>query len=261
MLGKESIGMPLQSLHRPACSFLCLIFAFSACAQQRKASAPKKDWPQPPVIEPGSPSKPPSDAVLLFNGKDMSGWVTRDGKPARCTVSDGVMNCRTGAGHIFSQERFRDAQIHLEFAVPHMPEQKGQLRGNSGVYIHGCYEVQILDSWQNPTYPDGACGALYGISPPLVVASLPPGEWQTYDIIFRSPRCAADGSLSEPGSVTLLHNGVLIHHDVKLTGPGPGCSHKNLCEPGPIMLQDHSGFPNAPDTTMRFRNIWVRKLN
>jgi hypothetical protein len=170
------------------------------------------------------------------------------------------MHCRTGAGDIFSREKFSSAQIHLEFAVPHMPEQTGQLRGNSGVYIHSCYEIQVLDSYQNPTYPEGSCGAIYGFSAPMVNASRPPEQWQTYDIIFHAPRCDALGSVSQAGSITLLHNGVLVQDRVPIARPGPGCTQSNICEPGPLRLQDHSGFPGAPDTTMKFRNIWIRRL-
>jgi len=224
------------------------------------AAAQRKQWPQPRVVDPGRPGQPPSDAVVLFNGKDMAGWVRRDGSPARCTVSDGVMVCRTGAGDIYTQEQFRDAQIHLEFFLPSMPNHKSQLRGNSGVYLHGCYEIQILDSYENPTYPEGAAAAVYGISPPMVIASRPPEQWQSYDIIFRAPRCDAAGALQQPGYVTLFFNGVLVQDHVEIARQGAGCRGHNLCDPGPLMLQDHSGFKNAPDTTMKFRNLWLRKL-
>jgi hypothetical protein len=217
--------------------------------------------PQPRVVDPGGPAKPPSDAIVLFNGKDMSGWHTLTGGPGKCTVADGVMSCRTGAGDIISKETFQDAQIHLEFAVPYMPDQKGQLRGNSGVFLQSCYEVQILDSYQNPTYADGSLGAVYGFSAPLVNAARHPGEWQTYDIIFRAPRCGADGSIAQPGSATILLNGVLVQDHAPIPKAGPGCLHKDLCRPGPLRLQDHSGFKGAPDTTMKFRNIWLRKLD
>lgn len=143
------------------------------------------DGPQPRVVSPGkTAADPPSDAIVLFDGRDLSHWTRRDGTSARCTVEGGSMVCKTGAGDIYSKEKFRDVQLHLEFAVPNMPDQHGQLRGNSGVLIHGVYEVQILDSYQNPTYANGVCGAIYGQHPPLVNASRPPAEWQTYDIVF-----------------------------------------------------------------------------
>jgi len=217
-------------------------------------SAPKPDGPQRPVVDPGNAGKAPSDAVVLFDGRDNSGWSTRDGKPSKCTVADGVMSCRTGAGTIQSAEKFRSAQIHLEFNIPSMPDQKGQLRGNSGVLLQGRYEVQILDSYQNPTYADGSSGALYGQSAPQVNASRRPGEWQTYDIVFHAPRCAPDGSVQTPGSLTLLYNSVLVQDHV------PVVSKRGCVDEGPLVLQDHSGFKGAPDTTMKFRNIWMRRL-
>ncbi|MGH9674823.1 MAG: 3-keto-disaccharide hydrolase [Bryobacteraceae bacterium] len=217
--------------------------------------------PQPRVIDPGGPGKAPSDAVVLFGGKDVSAWRRGDGQPARCEVREQVMHCRTGAGDIFSRETFRAAQIHIEFAIPAMPRQKGQLRGNSGVYLQSCYEIQLLDSYQNPTYAKGSAGALYGLSAPMVNASRPAKQWQVLDIIFRPPRCDAAGKITGPGSLTLLHNGVLVQDHVPIEKATGGCSLPNRCDAGPLMLQDHSGFPGAPDTTMRFRNIWVRRID
>jgi hypothetical protein len=216
---------------------------------------------QPRVVDPGGLDRPPSDAVVLYDGKDLSQWTAWNGQPAKCESMDGAMRCRTGAGDILSKLTFRAAQIHLEYAVPHMPEQTGQLRGNSGVYVQNCYEVQILDSFQNPTYPDGSNGAIYGISAPLVNASRPPEQWQTYDIFFHPPQCNAGGSVSAPGSMTVILNGVLIQDRVELAKPGPGCTLPSLCDAGPLRLQDHSGFPGAPDTTLRFRNIWFRRTD
>jgi hypothetical protein len=219
-----------------------------------------QDGPQPPVVAPGGPAKPPSDAIVLFNGQDMSGWQSVNGGPAKCAVLKGEIQCRTGVGDIVSEQTFQDAQIHIEFAVPNMPGQKGQLRGNSGVYLHSCFEVQILDSFQNPTYANGSLGALYGFSPPLVNAARPPERWQAYDIIFRAPKCDAAGNINQSGVVTMLLNGVLVLDRVLIDKKGPGCRQENICRPGPLLLQDHSGFKDAPDTLMRFRNIWIRKL-
>jgi hypothetical protein len=203
---------------------------------------------------------PPADAVILFDGGNTSGWTRPDGSPTGCVIEEGELVCRTGAGDAVSVEKFRDAQIHIEFKVPHMPDQKDQLRGNSGVFIQSCFEMQILDSWENPTYADGSCGALYGFAPPLVNASRKPNEWQAYDILYRAPRCGAAGEIVSPGRVTAYHNGVLIHDNALLDRLGAGCGHPNICEPGPLRLQDHSGFPGAPDTEMRFRNVWFRHL-
>lgn len=226
------------------------------------AAQQKDDGPQPRVVTPGAAAaSAPSDAVSLFNGKDMSGWRTASGEPAKCAVSGGEMSCRTGVGDIVTEETFGDAQIHLEFAVPHMPEHKGQMRGNSGVYLQSCYELQILDSYQNPTYANGSLGAVYGFSAPMVNAARKPGEWQSYDILFRAPRCDASGAVSEPGRVTIMLNGVFVQDHVAIAKKGPGCQLENICSRGPLRLQDHSGFPGAPLTTMKFRNMWLRKLD
>jgi 3-keto-disaccharide hydrolase len=222
--------------------------------------AQKQDAPQPPYVDPGGPGKPPADAVALFDDKDLSGWTNRDGKPAGCAARDGAMVCVSGSGDVYSKETFRDAQIHLEFNVPLMPEQKSQMRGNSGVYLQGRYEIQILDSFENPTYADGSCAAVYGQAPPLVNACRRPGEWQTYDIIFHGARCGADGKLHKHATVTVVHNGVLVQDHVEIQNTLKGCAESRIGEPGPLMLQDHSGFPNAPRTEMRFRNIWLRHL-
>jgi Domain of Unknown Function (DUF1080) len=219
----------------------------SACFGQKPDAQPRE-------VDPGGPGKAPSDAVVLFDGTNMSGWTTHDGKPARCQVQNREMVCRTGVGDSYSREKFRSAQIHLEFAIPFMPDQKDQMRGNSGVYLHGKYEIQVLDSYRNPTYPNGSCGAIYGQSPPLVNASRPPEQWQSYDIIFHAAKCDAAGKPMAPATVTVLHNGVLVQDHVKIEKSG-GCG-----EEGPLMLQDHSGFPGAPQTSMKFRNIWMRRL-
>lgn len=219
------------------------------------APAQKNEGPQPRVIDPGDSSHPPSDAVVLFDGKDVSGWTREDGSPSRCTVENKVMVCTTGAGDIYSKERYHDAQIHLEFQPPVMPEQHGQMRGNSGVFLHGKYEIQILDSYNNPTYANGALGALYGQEPPLVNAARPPGHWETYDIIFHAPRCDAGGKVTQKGTVTALLNGILVQDHVSIQKTDGGCGT------GPLRLQDHSGFPGAPVTAMRFRNVWFRRLD
>jgi hypothetical protein len=248
---------------KQGCIWAMLVFAVGVAGAQSKEgqqrpvvdpSAPKPSGPQRPVVDPGNAAKAPSDAIVLFDGKDNSHWRTQDGQPSKCSAADGVMSCRTGSGTIASTDKFKSAQIHLEFNIPDMPDQHGQLKGNSGAILQGRYEVQILDSYQNPTYADGSCGALYGQSAPAVNASRRPGEWQTYDIVFHAPRCAPDGTLAAPGTLTLLHNGVLVQDHV------PVQSRRGCVEEGPLVLQDHSNFPNAPDTTMRFRNIWMRPL-
>lgn len=216
------------------------------------------DGPQPRVVTPGSAAgQPPSDAIVLFDGRDLSHWARRDGAPARCIVEDAAMVCKTGDGDIYSKDKFRDAQIHLEFQIPNMPDQQGQLRGNSGVLIHNMYEVQILDSYRNPTYANGACGAYYGVKPPLVNASRPPEQWQSYDIVFHGPKCDAEDRVTQPGTLTVFHNGVLVQDRVE-TVTRKGCKEK-IAEPGPLVLQDHQPR-NPPMTVMRFRNVWLRNL-
>jgi hypothetical protein len=235
-----------------------LAISLAAASQQPATAAPQKDeGPQPRVVDPGSATKAPSDAVVLFDGSDVSHFVRdKDGAPCRCTIDNGAMACVTGVGDIVSTEKFRDAQIHLEFMPPDMPEQHSQLRGNSGVYFQGRYEIQVLDSYQNPTYAEGALGSLYGQAAPLVNAARPPREWSTYDMIYHGPRCDAKGNVTELATVTVILNGVLVqdHMTVAKSGQAKGCPN------GPVLLQDHSGFPGAPLTTMRFRNIWLRHL-
>lgn len=207
--------------------------------------------PQPKVVTPGTA---PSDAVVLFDGTSTSKWVRGDGSPTGCKAEKGAMTCSTGAGDAWTAEQFGSAQIHIEFFIPAMPGKEGQMKGNSGVYLQGRYEMQILDSYQNPTYANGSLGALYGQSPPLVNAAKPPEQWQTYDIVFHAPKCNDAGQVTEKGTVTVLLNGVLVqdHAGIK--------EHPDACKPGPLMLQDHSGFPGAPHTVMKFRNLWLRKL-
>ncbi len=166
------------------------------------------DRPFPPVITPGTcstqdePGKAPSDAVVLFDGKDLAHWQSGRGREARWTVQDGAMVAKPGAGEVRSRDEFGDCQIHLEFASPNPPHGKDQDRGNSGVIIFGLYEIQVLDSYENITYADGQAAAIYGQYPPLVNASRAPGQWQTYDIVFTAPRFQAEGSLESPAYTT-----------------------------------------------------------
>ena len=223
------------------------------------------DRPQPPIVTPGatfSDGAPmPSDATLLFGGKDISQWETRDGKPAQWVVENGYM--ASGRGGIRTKGSWADFQLHLEFAEPTPTKGDGQSRGNSGVLVNGMYEIQVLDCYKNPTYPDGQTGALYGQTPPLVNACRPPGEWQTYDIIFESPRWDADGKLVKRANATVIHNGVVLHNRREYIGATDGINgvpHLSLGKYGTphppemfIELQDHAN-------PVRFRNIWVRTI-
>jgi 2-keto-4-pentenoate hydratase/2-oxohepta-3-ene-1,7-dioic acid hydratase in catechol pathway len=219
------------------------------------------DRPQPPVVKPGPagpPVPPPSDAVVLFDGRSLDNWRSTDslGSAARWKVVDGYMEVARGTGSIQTKQGFGDAHLHVEWASPAPATGTGQNRGNSGVFLMTSYEVQVLDSYQNSTYPDGQAGAIYGQFPPLVNASRPPGEWQTYDIFFRAPRFDARGQVTTPARMTVIHNGILVQDNVSLLGPtsnqrrDPYVAHPDRM---PISLQDH-GDP------VRFRNIWVRDL-
>jgi hypothetical protein len=215
--------------------------------------------PRPAKVTPAIklPVPPPSDAVVLFDGGDVSKWRSRDGGPAKWIVRDGYMESVRGSGYVYTRDSFGDVQLHVEWAAPVPAVGKGQGRGNSGVFLMGLYEVQVLDSDTNVTYTDGQASAIYGQHPPLANASLPAGEWQSYDIVFRRPRFQPDGSLLKAGRITVLHNGVLVQDNVEIWGPTswlqyhPYQSHADKL---PLALQDH-GNP------VRYRNIWVRQLN
>jgi hypothetical protein len=218
------------------------------------------DGPQPTRVVPAAvPGQSPSDATVLFGGKDISQWEYKDGRAAAWPIVDGILTCKSGTGNIYSKRKFGSAQIHVEFAVPSMPNAHGQARANSGVYLQGRYEIQILDSFDNPTYANGSGGALYGQYAPLVNVSRPPGEWQVYDIIFHAPKCGTDRRVATPGTVTVLYNGVLVQDNVTIRGRTTSSDNTDPCEDGPLMLQDHY-HPDVRETFMQFRNIWVRPL-
>jgi len=241
------------------------IFAFSQLSQAQAPTAWKihdPNRPLPPVIDPGtastpdSPGRAPSDATVLFDGNDFSKWTGEKGKPAKWKVENGYMEVVPGTGYLFTRAAFGDCQLHVEFAEPVPPTGESQDRGNSGVFLMGLYEIQVLDSYQNKTYADGQAAAVYGQYPPLVNAARPPGEWQAYDIIFHAPRFTQDGKLMHPARVTVFHNGVLVQDNVMLTGPtahGKRPPYKLHPAKLPLSLQDH-GDP------VRFRNIWIREL-
>jgi hypothetical protein len=218
------------------------------------------DRPQPPAVDPGPapPSAPaPSDAIVLFDGSDLSQWRSQDGGEPQWRLGDGYFEVVPGTGSLVTRDSFGDVQLYVEWAAPVEIEGEGQGRGNSGVFLMGQYEVQVLDSYENPTYPDGQAGALYGAYPPLVNATRPPGEWQNYNIVFRAPRFDDGGELLQPAYVTVFHNGVLIIDNVELPGPTshqsrpPYTAHEAEL---PLSLQDHGDL-------VRFRNIWIRELD
>jgi hypothetical protein len=217
------------------------------------AAAPKEEDPQPPVIDAGPPAGAPSDAIVLFDGKDLSKFRGERSPEPKWKLEDGVMET-TPQGGIFSKEEFGDCQVHVEWAEPSVVKGDGQGRGNSGVYLMGRYEIQVLDSFESKTYPKGQCGAFYGHNPPLVNVCRKPGEWQAYDIIFHAPKKMEDGKI-QPGSFTVLQNGVLIQDHIPVGEQGTTAApNKGFAEKGPLYLQDH-GNP------VRYRKVWVRKLN
>ena len=234
-------------------------------AQQQPAPPPwvqhDRNAPQPTVITPGEAGtqdkagKPPSDAVVLFDGKDLSLWESVKGGPAPWKVGKGYFETVPKAGDIRTKQAFGDCQVHVEWATPNPPHGKDQDRGNSGVYLMSTFEVQVLDSFENPTYPDGQAAAIYGNAAPLVNACRPPGQWQTYDIIFHGPRFDADGKVVRKATFTVLHNGVLVQDHVALTAQTDGDHqpYKPIPTQMPLKLQDH----NHP---VRFRNIWIREI-
>ena len=219
------------------------------------------DRPQPRIVTPGTTfshlAPAPSDAIILFDGKDLAKWEGGGGKAAAWKVIDGYMQVAPGTGSIQTKDKFADFQLHIEFATPVEAKGNGQGRGNSGILLNGVYEIQVLDSYENKTYPDGQAGGLYGQTPPLVNASKPPGQWQTYDILFESPRWDKAGQITKKANVTVIHNGVVLHHKRELTGTTPHQQVGNYNKPHPpemfIQLQDHSN-------TTRYRNIWIRSI-
>jgi len=226
-----------------------------ATAQDAAPFPPPKT--APPVVTPGSTNAdPPSDAIVLFNGRDLSRWRSANGGPAKWVVRDGYVEVMPGAGDMVTADKFGDTQLHIEWATPAVVKGEGQERGNSGVFLMERYEVQVLDSYQNDTYYHGQAGAVYKQYAPLVNASRKPGEWQAYDIIFHAPRFDEQGKVVDRARVTVLHNGVLIQNNVEIYGltyhdrPALYIAHSPQES---LRLQDH-GNP------VRYRNIWIRRL-
>ena len=262
--------MRTRAILSSAAAGLLLVGAACALAQAPKPQDTEQWTPVPPVVTPGpapaAPAAPPSDAIVLFDGKNLVEWVaTKDKAPAAWTVADGVLTVSKAAGNIETKRSFRNYQLHLEWRVPANVTGSGQARGNSGVFLaatgpgDGGYELQILDSYQNETYVNGQAGSLYKQHPPLVNAARKPGEWQTYDVIWTAPTFTADGKLTTPARVTAFHNGVLIQNDAGLTGETVyiGKPSYRPYTSAPIKLQAH-GDPSPP---LSFRNIWVRELS
>ena len=242
------------------------VVGMMACSVPAVVHAQLSDWPQhsmerpkPPAVNPGpfpgSPS-PPADAIVLLDGRSLSSWKSSDSGPARWRLVDGAMEVVPGTGGIETVREFGDVQVHVEWMAPNPPHGEGQDRGNSGVFLMRQYEVQVLDSYHNDTYADGQAGSIYGQYPPLVNPIRPPGEWQSYDIIFRRPRFDAAGKVIQRARMTVLFNGILVQDAMELVGPTSNGERKPyVAHPDrlPVSLQDHGH-------RVRFRNIWVRNL-
>jgi hypothetical protein len=233
-------------------------------ARPLSAQSEAKRWkihdlqrPSPTVVTPASsPGGSPSDAVVLFDGTSVSQWQATEGGDAKWVVKDGYMETSPGSGAIKTRKGFGDIQLHVEWAAPSQVQGSGQGRGNSGVIIMGKYEVQVLDSYGNRTYTDGQASSVYGQYAPLVNASRPPGEWQSYDIIFRRPRFAAGGKLLRPANLTVFHNGILVQDHVDAWGETNWLqftAYSKHADALPLVLQDH-------DNPVKYRNIWLREL-
>ena len=234
-------------------SFLILsITAALLAGQAARLLAEDQPNAEPPVIDPGPVGGPPLDAIVLFNGKDLSKWRGAKSEVAGWKIENGYVEV-SKTGDIFTREEFGDVQLHVEWASPVEVKGSDQGRGNSGVYLMGRYEIQVLDSFDNKTYANGQAAAFYGNAAPLVNVCRRPGEWQTYEIIFHAPKPQPDGQVV-PGSFTVLHNGVLVQDHIPVKGESTAASAlKGVAVTGPLVLQDH-GCP------VRFRNIWLRKL-
>ncbi len=234
--------------------------------------------PKPDKVTPGRMDLPPSDAIMLFDGTNLDAWHKPkydygvrmdhvqsildyklnhdDYSPPKWNVKDGAMIVKPGGGAIETKQAFGDCQLHIEWLAPVDPGKESQGYSNSGLFLMGLYEIQILNSYENETYANGQAGAMYKQSIPLVNASRPPGEWQSYDIVFMAPRFAEDGSLESPATITAFHNGVLIQNHFELAGPCIFIGEPEYVphpEKMPLLLQDHGN-------EVRFRNIWVREL-
>jgi hypothetical protein len=226
-------------------------------AQQKIDPVATEVWePVPPVVTPGDNGNAPSDAIILFDGKDLSQWLSKDGKEAKWKVENGVMTIAPGAGPIATKKGFGDCQLHIEFREPEKVVGEGQGRGNSGIFMQGRYEVQVLDCYNNVTYSNGQTGSIYKQAVPLVNACRKPGEWQSYDIIYSAPRFSENGRVAIPAYITILHNGVLIQNHFEIRGNTEFIGMAKYKAHGAkesIELQDH-GNP------VSYRNIWIREL-
>ncbi|MDR1402569.1 MAG: DUF1080 domain-containing protein [Tannerellaceae bacterium] len=234
--------------------------------QERMKPGMSEYWtPQPSIVTPGACQgdglvSPPSDAIILFDGTDLSAWESarKEGGPARWTIADGIFTVDKKAGDIQTKQKFESYQLHLEWRIPENITGTSQGRGNSGIFMQGKYEIQILDCYNNETYVNGQTGSVYNQTPPLVNAMRKPGEWNVYDIIYAAPVFTADGAYRYPPTVTVIHNGIVLQNHTAILGTTEYIGFPQI-QPhgaGPIVLQSH-GDPSEP---ISFRNIWIREL-
>ncbi len=244
------------------CTAILAAGAFSLQAQDHRfieenPTKPDKTEFWDPEVRVVNPGKIPSDAIFLFDGKNLDNWETvKDGSPAKWKVEDGAMTVVKGAGNISTKQKFTNYQLHIEWRSPIEPETlKSQGKGNSGIFMQGMYEVQVLNSYQNRSYRNGQAGSIYKQSAPLVNATSPMGEWNTYDIIYTAPKFTINGGIDTPAYVTVIHNGIVVQNHTKIQGTTEyiGQPKNPVHGAGPISLQDH-GNP------VSFRNIWIREM-
>jgi hypothetical protein len=233
-------------------------FIFAQSQQIENQLPPEStEWyyPVPPKVKPGEGSQPPSDAIILFNGIDLSNWISADGKEPKWTIKDGAMVVEPGTCGISTKGYFGDCQLHIEFKSPDPEQYSGQNRGNSGIYLQSKYEIQVLDCDNNPTYVNGMVGSVYKQQAPLANAYTKNGEWQVYDIVWKAPRFGTNDELESPAMVTVILNGIVIQNNFILKGNTPYTGFPKYTAHGrmPLFLQDHG-------TKVAFRNIWIRNL-
>ncbi len=248
---------------RIGASVFSIVISISYVQAQHTPAAPPpmvpamtEFWePAVKVVAPGLSTSPPSDAIILFNGSDISQWETKSGGPAKWKVSNGIMTAVKGAGNISTKLKFEDFQLHAEWMVPVKTAESKENNGNSGIYLQGLYEVQIWNSYEVPLYANGQAGSIYKQSPPLVNATRKPGEWNVYDVIYTAPRFKENGALFSPARVTVTHNGVVIQNNTEITGSTVYIGNPRYTPhgKGPILLQDHGD-------AVSYRNIWIREL-
>lgn len=260
--------MTLRLVWKSACALLACGACFEAQAQQKEYPQPEamtpgmsEYWtPQPAVVEPGDirSNSAPSDAIVLFDGRDLSAWVSANGGEAAWPVHDGVFTVDKSKGDILTRQSFENFQLHLEWCVPEDITGESQSRGNSGIYLQDKYEIQILDGYHNETYVNGQVGSVYKQTPPLVNSMRRPGEWNVFDIIYSAPVFKKDGTYRIPPRVTVLLNGVLLQDHTTILGTTEYIGFPRVVPhgAGPLRLQSH-GDPSAP---ISFRNIWIREL-